>query len=337
MKKIFKTIPFVAIVIAVFVSTSAMGAGTETNWKLSLKFKTGGAEDLMPVEVGTGSNAEELLKPPPLPGKKDTGNAEDAYVRGAIKTPTSGKQAAKVIDVANKNVWAIEVDAEESGLEVTVDIDTTDFYTSYYPITVVTPGSSTPVRDVFKAAEASNVSLFTSNGSPRTVYLIAGSSKSFVAASGEDSEIVGVAVTPGVGRMANTEVNLFSSPCGSSAARTVTTDENGLYTIDSVSAGAYVVQVKKPLHLGSECAITVDAQGASTSVCDPVYAGDFNSDEAVDLFDLAKVKPSYGKTSTSGEGWNADFDLNADNAIDIFDINIFKRGFGVENILSCGS
>lgn len=333
MKKMFKTIPFVAVAVAVVVSTSAMGAGSENNWKLSLQFKTGTAEDLLPVEVGTGVSTEEVLKPPHMPGKETTGDAEDAYVRAYIKT-SSAKQTGRAIETINKNVWAIEVEAEEAGHNVTVAIDTKDFYTSYYPITIVSPGSSTPVKDIFNASQAANVDLFTSDGSPRTVYLIAGSSKSFAAASGENNEIIGIAVTPGVGRMANTEVKLFSSSCVDEN-KTTTTDENGMYIIDGVADLEYKVQVKKPLHLGSECTVTVEAQGTRVSVCDPVYAGNFNGDPYINLSDLSKMKPAYGKTSSS-EGWNADYDLNGDDQVNLSDISVFKLGFGKTESITCG-
>lgn len=338
MNKLFKTIPFIAI--AVMISSSAMGAGTENNWKLSLQFKMGSTTDTMPVEVGTGGSSDELLKPPPLPGKEDTGSSSDAYVRAYIKT-SSNKQNARAIDTINKNIWAIEVDAEEAGQTVTVDVDTTDFYSSYYPFTLVIPGEAEPVKDVYTAAGASNISLFTSDGSPKTVYLVAGSTKSFAAASGVNGEIIGVVDTPGVGRAANTTVELYTSPCGGSATKTATTNDSGLYQIDGVTAGTYVVKVDKPLHLGSECTINLDAAGTTEAACDSIYSGDLNDDGKINLFDLNRIKPFYNKAKASYPDWDKDsldsYDLNSDEAVNIYDIAVFKRGYNKLESGTCGS
>lgn len=334
MSKLFKTIPFVAI--AVMISTAAMGAGTANNWKLSLQFKMGSAVDTMPVVVGTGGSSEEILKPPPMPGKDDTGSSGDAYVRAYIKA-TGKKENARAIDVVNKNIWAIEIDAEEAGQSVSVDIDTTDFYPSYYPFTLVIPGAAEPVKDIRSASGATNLSLFTSDGSPKTVYLVAGSTKSFAAASGVNGEIIGVVDTPGIAaRAANAEVELFtSSPaCNNSLSpvKTTTTDSNGLYSLDGVSAGNYVIKVDKPYHLASECTINIDAQGTSETACNSVYSGDLNNDGNINLFDLGRIKPYYNKSKAGYPDWTSNsldnYDLNSDENINIYDIAVFKSGYG---------
>lgn len=343
MTRIIKMIP--CVVIAVMISTVAMGAGTENNWKLSLQFKMGSKIDPLAIEVGTGTTEKEERKPPKVPGVTETGDIADANLRAAIITPnytSDGEGRKSMISSVNKNIWAINVDADNSGQPVTLDIDTSNFFDQYFPISVVIPESDTPVRDIYTASQASDLNLFTADGVSRTVYLIAGASKSFAAAVGSKKEVLGVAYVAGLGRATNTEVKLFDSSCTGSAIKTVTTDANGIFTMDNVSDGTYVVLLDKPRHVGSECTISLDQSATSETSCKNMYTGDFNDDGKVSIIDITNLRPHYNVTQTSDPAaWESDhkiYDVNGDNKISISDISVFKNGYNtVEKKPKCGS
>jgi hypothetical protein len=56
-------------------------------------------------------------------------------------------------------------------------------------------------------------------------------------------------------------------------------------------------------------------------------AGDVNSDDTVDVTDLAVLQIAYGSTPTS-INWNQECDFNRDNIVNANDLEIFGKNYG---------
>jgi len=369
MKKVVTIL--IAMAFAVGVSAGAYALGSDGEWTVDLLFKAQKAgsedlkEDLLPVELGikkTG-DAEETLKPPPLPGYSVTEETDDAYINAyAVMSPTRG--AARRVDIDEQSedsgVWVIEVEAElpegMASRKVSLEADFTDY--DYSLLTVVVPGEDEPIKEFSKSVTEQEL-FTTTDGKSRKVFVMAGKARSFAAALPDEDKIVGAfgyaerqSWAP-YSTFDGTEVKLKTkSGCADSGSGTIT---DGIFTIDGVTDDdTYLVQAKVTGYLGVECEINVSGTEATTTACDPFYWGDFHPDGVIDPSDLMQLKPSFFKDD-SDPCWasledagcdpssylppiknpHSTFDVNRDLVVDPSDLAQLKPGFYSEENFTC--
>ncbi len=316
-----KLMIFAAVSVMVLsIGGRAFATGSSSSWSAKLTFSAGGNTDVYPITIGEGTTADELLKPPPLPGASVTGDSADSVVNAYVVSSSAARQAAKSISTVAVDepgkVWPIEVQTEAAG-DVTLTVDFANFYNTYKfniidPVdgTVTTLSSASTSKKLFTATAAET----------RTLYVMIGRTQTFLASS-TNGGVFGVAKVYGI-----------SSSDASSGAKVykdgsviATVGENGVFNASGLTAGTYTIRVDKERMLGSEQTITVTASGATVAL-DDLYPGDFNDDGSINLIDILSMKKSYG--SASGQSnYDAIYDANGDGNVNLTDILLMKGGY----------
>jgi hypothetical protein len=306
----------VALFVAMLCAGRAYALGTASDWSVKLSFKTDSKTDVYPIVIGQGQTADELLKPPPLPGYSVTQSLDDAIVNAYVVSASAARQAAKIIEVPVTNspgeVWPVEVYFEQAG-PVKLDVDLSNFY-NVYKLTVINP--ETGEFKVFDNANKSQTLFTATTAGTKTLYVMAGKSASFAATSpnGAFGAVQGVSM----GALAGAEVFVNGS-------KVATTGAGGSFNAGALANGTYTVRVTKQYFLGMEGTLTVEG-GSGTLVLNDLYAGDFNSDGKIELSDFMIMKKSY-KKSTGQDGFNAICDLDGNGIVEFADVAKVKPGY----------
>ncbi len=326
------TTALVAAVAVIGISVTSNAAGTENAWSIDLTLSTTNSSDLLAITVGEGQSAAEQLKPPPLPGMSDTGSSDptDAVVNAYVVTSAAreaSRSIAKVDTDAPAHVWAIDVDTEETGVPLSLEIDASELY-SKYDVTVVDADNQTITEfesSDFDTNHKASKQVVASTKSTQRLYVVVGENQTFAVES--DGTMFGAARLSAPGRVAGVEVKLLDSSC-TQVGSTATTNADGIFTMPSITAtGKHYLHFDKQYAVGSECEIDITGTGASTTACRDVYAGDFSDDGAINALDLAKMKPAYGKPS-SDPNYNVLYDITADDVINALDLARMKPAYG---------
>ena len=309
------------LVLAAFAATTAHAEATADNWSVKLTFSTSNTSDLLPITVGEGASSREVMKPPPMPGQSVTNNPDDAIVNAYIRS--SSKKAAESVEAADTTlpgrVWPVDVNVEEGSAAVTVTADLTDMYDGYdLSIIIPTTGERIPITQ-------SNVpvSLFSSDadGGVATVYVMAGSSNTFVVSDGE--KVLGGVDIPGreAGKLGGVTVEIKGS------GQSVTTDSNGMFEFSTLSPGTYTIRADGPNLLATEGTLTISADGSVAVAMKDATPGDITDDGSIDVMDFLPFKKCFGQMA---EGACLDTDLNLDGGVDVQDFLLIKKGFGTD-------
>ncbi len=358
MKKLITALTTTAFCAFMAMAAQA-GTGTETNWSASLLFSTqpsGGAagtevKDLMPIVVGQGPVATELLKPPSLPGKNITNSDDDARVNAYIVTEDS-KKAARSLSLAsaatNGKAWAIDVEVEQTGTDLYVEVDPSSFYNGY-TFTVVNP--DTKELTSFTTAEMATTTkkkVATNVAAKTTIVVVAGTSQTFAVSNG--TSVFGTAARKGGAPQSGIGIYVGKIP-GEGVTPDAITDSTGVYSL-ALSSGTYKIRMDKDYYLGTECdSITVSDAGSSTVVCGDIYAGDFNNNGSINALDIAVLAKVYlcaytqaiatcmvddtkcnycnmlKTTYASDPNSSIFYDINNDKVINVLDIAQMKSGY----------
>ena len=307
-----------AVLMALVCGARAFAAGTTSNWDVKLTFSTGSKTDVYPIIIGEGQAANELLKPPPLPGFAVTGNVDDAVVNAYVVSASAARQAAKSIGVPVSNepgrVWPVEVQVEQASSTVSLNVDFTDFPSTGFTLSVINPETG-----AIKNFDQNNKSqaLFTAaTAGTKTLYVMAGRSSSFLVSSG--SSTFGEVRASSIGMLSGIQVSDNGSVVG-------TTDASGAFSIPALSAGTHTIRVDKQYFIGSQSTVTVAAAGGSV-VLDDIYAGDLNDDGVIGLADLASFRACFGSVRGDAK-YNAKCDFNNDGTVNINDLLKLRVGY----------
>ncbi|MFA6450680.1 MAG: dockerin type I domain-containing protein [bacterium] len=306
-----------AVLVAMMCCSRAFAAGTASNWNVKLTFSTDSTADVYPLVIGEGQAADELLKPPPLPGSSVTGNVSDAVINAYVVSASAARQAAKSIGVPDTavpgRVWPVEVQVEQAGATVSLDVDFTEFYDGY-TFTAINP--ETGEFKVFSRSNSKQAVMTAATAGTKTLYIMAGKSASFAVATPTNTfgavRIAGMGMKPGI--------NVYKD--GSQIA---TTNESGTFNAAALSLGTHKIRVDAPRFVGMEMTINVTASGSNIVLPD-IYPGDINDNGMINLNDLTMMKSTFNKTSTQ-EGYNALCDINGDNVVNLSDLALMKYGF----------
>ena len=196
-------------------------------------------------------------------------------------------------------------------------------------------GSIAAIRWVGLASGAAGLRVLTPetilsdpNGAPVTLN---NASAPFITILGPGA-IIGTVTRQGrtAGNHANTNV-IALSPGGSQIAGPVTTNGSGLFNspLNVPSGGTYTVIASYPGYLSAQKS-GVYVVGATVDIGPTqLRGGDVNSDNCINIFDLAIVASWFSQTSPPAP---AAVDINDDGVINIFDMTI-----SASNFMRCGS
>jgi hypothetical protein len=334
MKKILTMM--VSIAIALTCSVMALAtSGTANNWYADLTFSTTNSTDKFPVRIGEGTTADSVMKPPAVPGQKYSASFAPV-IRASVLTSDS-VQAAQRIDIKDVSspakIWTLTVETEESNVDVSMKIDSQEFYSAYYPVSVIVPKTGDYVQFT---ADGQQTKVFTSDDTgSMVVYVMAGSNQTFVAANGTAAFgatrfVKGTTMAPGV------SLYNFGS-CGtgdlSGCTPIATTGTSGIFPAFTLPAGSNTLRLDAPNVIGEKFNITV---AAGTTIAVPVgdlYKGDVNDDGTIDTLDVLPVKKCYNLATTatyevgSSTKSCAPADVNGDSSIDTVDVLPIKIGY----------
>ncbi len=118
------------------------------------------------------------------------------------------------------------------------------------------------------------------------------------------------------------------TPTGSTSAiygATVTTDQNGVFTVTGIPAGTYQVRVKNAHTLASSFPVTLVA-GANTVALGTLREGDADGNNLVNITDFSLLATSFGKTQGT-TGFNANADFNEDDIVNVSDFSLLAQNF----------
>ena len=335
------------VTTALVAGFAALASAATNGWSVSLTFKAGDEKkaDLLPVVLGVSENsgdAQEMLKPPPLPGSEETGNPEDAYI-SAYAYSAGTRQVARKIElddtIEDAMVWVVEVDVElpegETSRAVYLDADLSEAEYDGYDTTsviVAIPGADDPVKQF--TATTNDTYLFDSDGTPKRVFVLAGDkqkARSLAAALPDDDQIFGLTGYAG-GAMDYPDIDSAqvllkdASTCADQGSAVTVTD--GIFTLDGVSDGTYVVQVDMPNFIGYECEIEVSGSDIVANTCGMLYPGDFDNNGRLNLSDIGSMKASIGTVSGDDE-YDLLYDVDFSGNINLADLGEIKRGFSM--------
>lgn len=111
----------------------------------------------------------------------------------------------------------------------------------------------------------------------------------------------------------------------------VRSDENGIYfgSLNNIKPGVYDVSVKGKSHLQvkfDNFSVSTDGSTVDWSY-KPLIAGDFNSDNLIDLSDIAKLLSFYEKKESEVSSENALYDINFDGIINFLDVDTVTANY----------
>ncbi len=107
---------------------------------------------------------------------------------------------------------------------------------------------------------------------------------------------------------------------------TVTTGQNGRFTVPNLSAGTYRLRVKHNLSLSAAQNLTL-SPGTNTITVGMMLMGDANNDNLVNITDFSILAVAFGKSSGQ-PGYDARADFNGDTLINITDFSLLASNFG---------
>ncbi|RXT08756.1 leucine-rich repeat domain-containing protein [Ammoniphilus sp. CFH 90114] len=111
---------------------------------------------------------------------------------------------------------------------------------------------------------------------------------------------------------------------GNQVVANTVTEKDGSYSFDAPT-GNYTVQIKTPGYKTSVSNVEVKQELLSVTVPTlTLYAGDFNSDENINIEDISLQARQFEKTRTVE---NKTYDIDGDGKIDLYDIVITARNF----------
>lgn len=320
------------LLIALVWSAMAMAVGTANSWYVELTFSTPNSTDKFPVRLGEGAQADSLMKPPAVPGKKYN-ETFAPVIRASVLTDDSLKAVWRIDTKdtqAPAKIWAINVETEETGVLVSMQVDLAEFPTNLsYKLLAIDPvtGEGTPF-----VTTGQTKPIFTTDASgAKVVYILAGTSQTFVSSSGTSvSGMVRFYKNPAVSaagaklfNFANCQTVDYS---GCSVLATAGT--NGIFNIPSLAAGNYTFRVDAPNAIGTLIKdVDVSAEGNNAKAGSDLYLGDVKEDGAISLNDLAPIKKCFGSIA-GDENYEVRCDVNKDGRVDLSDVAKLKPGFG---------
>ncbi|MEW5946842.1 MAG: hypothetical protein AB1742_11650, partial [bacterium] len=232
-------------------------APTATNWSVTLTFSTANTADLLPVTIGESSAAQEMLKPPPLPGMADTSNPEDAVVNAYVRSADRSAATSILVGAESETakMWEIKVDAEEASADVSVTADVSSLYEGYKLFVI--DGDTGAKTELTSSSPTATV--FNTGASPATkaLYAMVGTTQTFVIGKSTGSLLGSVTVG---GRTDHSGVNVYLDGSNTPAA---TTDASGGFTVAGISAGTHQVKIDGDYVLASKGSIDVPASGSA--------------------------------------------------------------------------
>jgi len=309
-----------------FVSIT-YAAGTADDWSATLTFSTdSGDKDILPVKIGESKSPVEKLKPPPMPGIAYD-DSYDPIVYGFVLN-SEGVGAAKSIAEPDEEVpgkvWAVKVNVEvEPGQTKKVSLEANlDEFFSDYDLSVLIPDTKELIdftqdgqlEELFEVSETTE----------KTVYVMAGTSKTFLASNGE--EIFGAV------RLASTS-DLASGIDVYVNGQKKDTSEDGTFDLtSSLQAGnTYTIKLDAPYVIGKEFEVTIGENGFDPVMVQDLFGGDLDDSGKIDLKDIVPIKSCFLKNPDSdacnGEEICPQCDINQDGKIDLRDLAIIKPGF----------
>ncbi len=107
---------------------------------------------------------------------------------------------------------------------------------------------------------------------------------------------------------------------------TVTTGQNGRFTVPNLSAGTYRLRVKHNLSLSAAQDLTL-SPGTNTITVGMLLMGDAHNDNLVNITDFSILAVAFGKSSGQ-PGYDARADFNGDTIINITDFSLLASNFG---------
>lgn len=99
---------------------------------------------------------------------------------------------------------------------------------------------------------------------------------------------------------------------------------DGGFELNDLKPGIYTIRLLKPGYLAMDYSIAV--QSDTTERLNMV-AGDLNSDDQIDILDIAALCKKFSLSSEK-DGWDPVMDYNGDKWIDIIDVSIVARNYG---------
>jgi len=114
-------------------------------------------------------------------------------------------------------------------------------------------------------------------------------------------------------------VRFFQSPTEVRNA-SVTTDQNGNFSVSGLANGTYDIGVKSPL-TASRLKSGIGVAGITSVDFGTLLSGDVNSDDYIGLDDYTKVVTAYDSVPGSGN-WNDNCDFNRDGYVGLDDYTL---------------
>jgi len=315
-----KTAGMILALAMVFLLAAAAPA-QEQDWSVSLTFATDNAEDPLPVIIGVqnGTDGVTELKPPPLPGMKDVGDARYAVVSSWVEDPSARKVVTRKIGrspgTKTAFAWPVTVMAEEVGADVYVTPDLTgipDGMTVY----LVDPAAKTKVL----LRSATRTRVYESAGGEKELVAVATQGGSFLA-SDRSGNVYGYMETSANATAAGADIYVDGS-----AAPAATVAEDGSFSL-TLSPGTHDIVVDSRVALKSRTTISVGGDAPSGAEPPELRVGDINGDNVIDIADFVLLKKAYGKTVVEAGDYGI-ADINGDGVIDITDFVNIKKHFG---------
>ena len=106
----------------------------------------------------------------------------------------------------------------------------------------------------------------------------------------------------------------------------VTTDQNGIFTINNVPLGTYTIAVKNSHTLKRVKSAQIIIGGNNSINFGTLLEGDGVNNNVVNVFDLSLLASSFGK-SLGDPGYDSRVDFNNDSTINIFDLSLLANNF----------
>lgn len=307
-----------------FMAVAAPAQTGPQAWNVSLSFATQNAEDPLPVVIGVEAGTEGIteLKPPPLPGLKDVGDARYAVVSSWVEDAAGSnrvvtRKLGRGASVKSAYSWPITVMAEESGAPVfvTPKLDGLPQGMSVYLV-----DTAAGARVLLKNNQTEQV--YQSDGGARELVAVASAAGSFVAAD-RNGKVYGYMETSANKAAAGAQIYVDGSanPAASIA-------EDGSFSLN-LAPGSHNLVIDSRSALKSTVSITVAGDAPTGAEPPELRVGDINNDGVIDIADFAYMKKSFGKSVE--EAGDSAPDLNGDGVIDIADYANIKKHYGADD------